>query len=60
MKLAAPLTEYATRFRYPGEPDDPTKDEAEAALNLAKSVYRALCEALPNEARPVEQGQLDF
>ena len=40
--LAAPLTEYAWRFRYPGEPAEPTRAEAEAALETAQAVYAAV------------------
>jgi len=29
---AVPLTEYAWKFRYPGESDEPTREEAEQAL----------------------------
>ena len=49
---AVPLTEYAWRFRYPGEPVSPTQREAEDALQVAKSVYGAVVERLPEEARP--------
>ncbi len=28
---AVPLTEYAWRFRYPGEAEEPSRNEAEAA-----------------------------
>jgi HEPN domain-containing protein len=38
--LAAPLSEYAWAFRYPGDPDDPSEDEARAALDVARVVYR--------------------
>src|SRR5271165_1106792 len=33
--LAAPLTEYAWKFRYPGEPDEPEREEGEEALAAA-------------------------
>ena len=36
---ATPLTEYAWRFRYPGEPEQPTTEEAEEALATARQVY---------------------
>ncbi len=35
---AAPLTEYAWKFRYPGEQGGPTRDEAERALAIAREV----------------------
>ena len=49
---AVPLTEYAWRFRYPGEPESPSPEEAAAALETAKEVYEALLARLPGEVRP--------
>ncbi len=39
---ATPLTEYAWRFRYPGESGEPDRAEAEAALAVARNVYSAI------------------
>ena len=47
-----PLTEYAWRFRYPGEPEEPTEDEARAAIEVARKVYAAILARLPVEAHP--------
>ncbi len=47
-----PLTEFAWRFRYPGEPEDPTPEEAEDALATAREVYEAIATRLPEELRP--------
>ena len=52
LREAAPLTEYAWKFRYPGEPDLPPIEEAEAALALARQVYDAILNRLPAEVRP--------
>ena len=49
---AAPLTEFAWRFRYPGEAHDPTRDEAEAALSVARDVFQAALARLPATVRP--------
>ncbi len=49
---AVPLTEYATRFRYPGEPEEPTLEEAQEALRLARRLHDAILSLLPQEARP--------
>jgi len=49
---AVPLTEYAWKFRYPGEPDEPTRNEAEEALATARGVFDALLSRLPEEVRP--------
>ena len=44
---AAPLTEYAWRFRYPGESDEPVREEAEQALVVARDVYESILTRLP-------------
>jgi HEPN domain-containing protein len=49
---ALPLTEYAWKFRYPGEPDTPTRDEAEVAMALAREVYGAIATRLPGSVHP--------
>jgi HEPN domain-containing protein len=36
---AVPLTEYAWKFRYPGEPESPSREETEEALAMAQEVY---------------------
>ncbi len=52
LKRAAVLTEYAWKFRYPGEPDEPTVLEAAEALALAKQVYEAILERLTRMIDP--------
>ncbi|MBN2027964.1 MAG: HEPN domain-containing protein [Actinobacteria bacterium] len=52
LQRAAVLTEYAWKFRYPGEPEEPTALEADEALALAKQVYKAILDRLPEEVRP--------
>jgi HEPN domain-containing protein len=47
-----PLTEYAWRFRYPGEPDDPSEGEAREALALAREGYATMLALLPDAVRP--------
>ncbi len=49
---AVPLTDYAWKFRYPGEADAPSRKEAESALALATDVYREVVARLPKEVRP--------
>ena len=49
---AGGLTPYAWKYRYPGEPAEPSLQEAEAALALAREVYEAILARLPEEARP--------
>jgi len=49
---AVPLTQYAWKFRYPGEPGEPSPEEAESALATARALYEAVVVRLPEEARP--------
>jgi hypothetical protein len=46
---AASLTQYAWRFRYPGEPQEPSVEEAERAIALAREAYQAVVSRLPPE-----------
>lgn len=48
----ASLTEYAWCFRYPGEPDEPSKKEAEQALAVAREAHDAILALRPEEVRP--------
>lgn len=48
---AVPLTEYAWKFRYPGEPEEPSRHEAEEAFSIAREVYEAVVARLPEDAR---------
>jgi HEPN domain-containing protein len=41
-RKAARLSEYAWKFRYPGEPAEPIRDEAEKAIDLAREVRSAI------------------
>jgi HEPN domain-containing protein len=43
------LTKYATQFRYPGAPYEPSSAEVEAARALARQVYQAILDRLPAE-----------
>jgi HEPN domain-containing protein len=52
LRRASTLTEYAWKYRYPGEPDEPPREEAEEALGLAREVCDALLARLPGEVRP--------
>jgi HEPN domain-containing protein len=49
---AVPLTEYAWKFRYPGDPEEPTQQEADEALAIAREVFDAILARLPKEIRP--------
>jgi HEPN domain-containing protein len=49
---AVPLTEYAWKFRYPGDPEEPTQEEADEALATAREVFDAILARLPQEIRP--------
>ncbi len=54
LKRSAPLTEYAWKFRYPGEATEPPVADATAAVELVKTVMHAVLKRLPAEARPKE------
>jgi HEPN domain-containing protein len=49
---AVPLTEYAWKFLYPGEPEEPSREEAQAALDIAREMFRAVVSRLPQETKP--------
>jgi HEPN domain-containing protein len=51
LRRAAPLTEYAWKYRYPGEIPEPTQVEAEDALTLTKEVIDGVLVRLPAEVR---------
>lgn len=52
LRRAAPLTEYAWRFRYSGEPEEATAEEAAAALSTAHEVHDSVLRRLPTEVQP--------
>ena len=47
LRRAAPLTGYAWKFRYPGDPEEATVEEATAALATAHEVFDAVLRFLP-------------
>ena len=49
---AAPLTEYAWKFRYPGEQSLPSPQEAAEAQQTAGAIFAAVLERLPPNLRP--------
>ena len=49
---AEPLSQYAWEFRYPGESDDPTANQAKEALRLARKVFQEILIRLPKETHP--------
>lgn len=49
LRTAAPLTEYAWKFRYPGDPEEPVRAEVEKALSIAHEVFLAVAGHLPPE-----------
>jgi HEPN domain-containing protein len=48
----SPLSHYAWEFRYPGDPSPLEEGEAANALALARRLYDAVLERLPEECRP--------
>ena len=51
---AAPLSDYAVRFRYPAEEADPSPEQAKEALDVAQKVYGFVLDRLPAETHPKE------
>lgn len=49
---AAPLTEYAWAYRYPGCPEPPSLEEVRTALDTARTLCLAVIERLPAACRP--------
>jgi HEPN domain-containing protein len=49
---ARELTTFAWKFRYPGEPVEPSREEAETFVSLARKVYEAVRSRLPEETHP--------
>lgn len=52
LRRAAPLTEYAWRYRYPGDLDEPSSEEAREALAVAREIFESLLSRLPTDVRP--------
>ena len=50
LREAAPFTEYAWRFRYPGEVFEPDRDEVDAALATATEIIGAVATAIDESA----------
>ena len=51
-RRAERLSIFAWAFRYPGEPDVPTVQEAEEALAIGLEVYEAVIARLPVQVHP--------
>jgi HEPN domain-containing protein len=49
---AAPLSEFAWRFRYPGNPYEPSSEEVIGALSIARSVVGSVLNRIPADVRP--------
>lgn len=53
-KRAEPLTAYAWKLRYPGEPYVPEISEAEEGLEIAREVFGEILRRLPEGAKVPE------
>jgi HEPN domain-containing protein len=51
-----PLTEYAARFRYPGAPWEPTLQEAQESIELARTFIRTILKRLPPRFTSFDDG----
>ncbi len=52
MIRASRLTDYVWKYRYPGDPADPSEQEAQAAIALSKEIVTAIQSRLPSETYP--------
>ena len=52
LRRAAPLTEYAWKFRYPGDLEEATAKEAAEALATAREGFDAVLRCLPADVLP--------
>lgn len=52
LESAVPLAEYAVTFRYPSDEPDPTIEQAQDALAVARQVWQYVLERLPSETHP--------
>lgn len=51
-RRAERLSVFAWAFRYPGDPEEPSRDEAESALGLSHEILEVLRSRLPAELQP--------
>jgi len=49
LRKVAFLTEYAWKFRYPGDAEEPEIAEADEVVALARAVHQAILDCLPDE-----------
>jgi HEPN domain-containing protein len=53
LRSAASLTQYAWKYRYPGEPAEPSLEEAQRALDTASEIHRLVLARLPQSVHPI-------
>jgi len=51
LERAMPLTWYAWKFRYPGDEEEPSLEEARQASTVAREAVAALLDRLPSDVR---------
>jgi HEPN domain-containing protein len=51
IQQAAPLSDYAWKYRYPSDEETPSHAETSEAMNVTHAVVEAVIERLPAEAR---------
>jgi len=52
VRQAAPLTQFAVDYRYPGQIIHPSLTEIEEAVALANDIWNEIIKRLPSEAHP--------
>lgn len=51
LERASVLTPFAWQFRYPGDDGEPERSDVEAALRIARDVFKEISARLPAESR---------
>jgi HEPN domain. len=51
LKRAESLTVYAWAFRYPGDAENPSAEESQVALAIAREIVEAILARLPPDVR---------
>ena len=52
LRGSAALTEYAWRYRYPGEPSEPEEEEVRQSLDRARTIVALTLQRLPADTHP--------
>ena len=51
VQRVAPLSEYASLYRYPGGPEEPSREDTSEALNATHALSQEILDRLPEEIK---------